>query len=48
MAEVVRKGLEGWSRDGQEAVDARAYSRTFNYDHYTEQYIALYRQLLHI
>ena len=48
MAEVVREGLEGWSRDGQEAVDARAYSRTFNYDHYTEQYIALYRQLLHI
>jgi glycosyltransferase involved in cell wall biosynthesis len=48
MAEVVKKGLEGWSRDGKLAVEARTYSRSFNYDHYTEQYIALYRQLLHI
>jgi hypothetical protein len=48
MAAVVKKGLEGWSRDGQEALDARTYSCSFNYDHYTEQYIALYKRLLNI
>ncbi len=46
MAEVVKKGLAGWSREGEEAQAARNYSRTFNYDRYTEQYIRLYRQLL--
>jgi glycosyltransferase involved in cell wall biosynthesis len=46
MARVVRKGLEGWSRDGAEAMQARTYSLSFNYERYTEQYIALYRQML--
>ena len=48
MAEVVRKGLEGWSRDSKEATEARDYSRTFNYDRFTEQYITLYRKLLNL
>lgn len=46
MAEVVKKGLEGWSRDGQTAQEAAAYSRSFNYERYTKEYVALYRQLL--
>ena len=48
MADVVRKGLDGWSRDGAEAIAAQSYSRSFNYERYTEQYIALYRQLLNL
>lgn len=46
MASVVRKGLEGWQRDGKAALEAKEYSRTFNYDRYTQQYIQLYRSLL--
>lgn len=46
MAETVRKGLHDWSREGAAATAARDYSRTFNYDRYTEQYVALYRKLL--
>jgi glycosyltransferase involved in cell wall biosynthesis len=48
MAAVVSRGLDGWSRDGQAAVEAEAYSRQFNYDTYTARYVALYRRLLHL
>ena len=46
MAQVVREGLAGWQRDGRIAQEALAYSRSFNYDRYTQQYIALYQDLL--
>ena len=46
MADVVRRGIDGWSRDGQAAQDAVEYSRSFNYDRYTQEYVALYRKLL--
>lgn len=46
MAKVVKAGLTGWSRDGKAAEEARQYSLSFNYDHYTQQYIFLYRKLL--
>lgn len=46
MAEVVRNGISQWSRNSSEAQAAQAYSRTFNYDHYTREYVALYRRLL--
>ena len=46
MAATVRKGLDGWRKDGQQATAALAYSRGFNYTTYTETYIRLYRQLL--
>lgn len=46
MAQVVKAGLEGWSRDGKDALKAQAYSRSYNYERYTQQYIALYRELL--
>ncbi len=45
MAQVVKEGLASWSRDGAEAEAARTYSRTFNYDRYTEQYVSLYHKL---
>ncbi|MBR1548329.1 MAG: glycosyltransferase family 4 protein [Prevotella sp.] len=46
MAAVVNQGICGWSRDGEAARQAAAYSRSFNYDRYTQQYIQLYRRLL--
>lgn len=48
MAKVVSDGLVAWTRDGEAAVAAKNYSQSFNYDHYTEQYISLYRSLLGI
>ena len=48
MADVVKSGLCGWSRDGEAAATAQAYSHSFSYERYTEQYIALYRQLLNL
>ena len=32
--------------NGQEALAAAEYSRSFNYDRYTKEYVALYRKLL--
>ena len=46
MAKVVSEGLAEWRRDGQAALEAKEYSRTFNYSRYTKQYIQLYRRLL--
>ncbi|MDE7088518.1 MAG: glycosyltransferase family 1 protein, partial [Prevotella sp.] len=46
MAATIKDALVTWRKDSQEADDAKAYSETFNYQHYTEQYITLYRQLL--
>lgn len=46
MAAVVKNGLAAWSREGAEAAEARTYSLSFNYERYTEQYVALYRRLL--
>lgn len=46
MADVVEKGLKEWSRDSAEAQAAAAYGRSFNYDTYTDAYVALYRKLL--
>ena len=48
MAQVVKQGLEGWRRDCQKAKEAANYSRSFNYDRYTSQYVALYRELLNL
>lgn len=48
MAAVVREGLSRWNRHGAEAQAARDYSRSFNYDRYTQQHIALYKDLLGI
>ncbi|MBR5749153.1 MAG: glycosyltransferase family 4 protein [Prevotella sp.] len=46
MAEVVRKGLAAWKKEGPEATAALEHSLGFNYESYTESYIRLYRQLL--
>lgn len=46
MAEVVRKAIDGWNRNGEDALAAAAYSMSFNYDRYTQEYVALYRKLL--
>ncbi len=46
MAATVSKGIAQWRKDSPEASEAKKYSEAFNYDRYTEQYIALYRQLL--
>lgn len=46
MARVVADGIANWRRDGREAQDAFEYSRKFNYDEYTRQYIELYAKLL--
>ena len=48
MAQVVRHGLDNWQRDSQAAREAEIYSRKYNYDTYTEQYVSLYRRLLHM
>ena len=48
MAATVRRGLATWDRTSAEAVAAREYSRKFTYDKYVKQYIALYKELLHV
>lgn len=48
MADVVRNGIDGWSREGRSAVDAAAYSKTFSYERYTDMYVGLYREMLDI
>lgn len=48
MAQVVKEGLVGWSRECPAAKAAQEYSLTFNYDYYTERYVQLYCQLLGI
>lgn len=46
MAEVVRESIKTWRKDSQEASEAKVYSEGFNYQKYTKEYVALYRQLL--
>ncbi len=46
MAKVVSNSLKDWSHDCPAALEAKVYSQSFNYDRYTSEYIALYRQLL--
>ena len=46
MAAVVREGLASWSKEGAEATAALHHSQGFNYEHYTSQYVDLYRRLL--
>ena len=46
MAQVVKIGMEGWSRNGEEALKAKNYSKNFNYDRYTAEYLSLYKRLL--
>lgn len=46
MAGTVRKAIDGWSRSGVEAQQACSYSKTYNYDNYTQRYLSLYRRLL--
>lgn len=48
MANTVRKGLENWSKTGSLATKARDYSLGFSYKKYIENYLALYKELLHI
>ena len=48
MADVVQKGLDTWHRDSEKAQAAARYGRSFNYDTYTESYVALYTKLLGI
>lgn len=46
MAAIVKEGIKDWSRDGKAAREAAEYSRSFNYDRYTQEYVSLYRRLL--
>ena len=46
MAKVVSEGVSAWDKEGAQATEALSYSKGFNYESYTEQYIRLYRQLL--
>lgn len=46
MAQVVQEGIASWRKDSAEADEALNYSQSFSYQHYTEQYTALYRRLL--
>lgn len=46
MARVVSEGLKGWQRNGKEAFEAKTYSESFNYERYTQEYVALYKKLL--
>lgn len=48
MAKVVSEELKGWQRNGKEALEAKAYSESFNYERYTQEYVALYQKLLGI
>ena len=45
MARIVKEAISGWSRNGSEAIAAEKYSRGFNYDRYTKEYVDLYRKL---
>ncbi len=46
MAQVVKSAISGWDTKGRLALMAADYSKSFNYDRYTKEYVALYRKLL--
>lgn len=46
MARTVADALAAWHKDSPEADAAKRHSEAFNYQHYAQQYITLYRQLL--
>lgn len=46
MAKVVRDGIASWSKDSDFATEMVQYSKGFNYQRYTEEYLSLYRKLL--
>ena len=46
MAATVSRAVEAWHKDSPQADAALRHSLSFNYQHYTQQYVALYRQLL--
>ena len=46
MAQVVKSAISGWDSKGRMALMAADYSKSFNYDRYTKEYVALYRKLL--
>lgn len=48
MAATVREGINQWSKDSQEAKEAKAYSESFTYSKYTEAYLNLYKKVLRI
>ncbi len=48
MADTVKIGLQGWDKNGKAAIAAKEYSMEYNYSRYLHQYIALYKELLHI
>lgn len=46
MADTVRKGIAKFASDPAIGAEAHKHSESFNYDRYTDQYVALYRKLL--
>jgi len=46
MAETIKRELKKWDTHSSFADEMMAYSKNFNYDKYTEQYLSLYRNLL--
>lgn len=48
MAKTVKEGLAEWDKNGEKALAAKEYSKSYNYDKYMKQYIELYKELLHL
>ena len=46
MAATVSRAVEAWHKDSPQADAAFRHSLSFSYQRYTQQYVALYRQLL--
>ena len=46
MAATVSRAVEAWHKDSPQADAALRHSLSFSYQRYTQQYVALYRQLL--
>ena len=48
MANTIKEGLTNWDKNGELSLAAKEYSMSYNYDKYMKQYIALYKELLHL
>lgn len=48
MAKTIKSELPKWDKDGKQAEAAMEYSLKYNYSTYIKQYIALYKELLHL
>ena len=46
MAEIIHNGLDGFYENKEQIEEMKRYAYEFSYEHYTDEYVSLYRRLL--